>query len=60
MSITKETRDIMKLLIRNRFDALKGQEFYNTAPQLINIAKEMGYNDLAEEMQKDYEFVKLG
>ena len=53
MSITRETREIMKQLIRNRFDALRQHDLLTTGPSLIKIAREMGQPQLAEEMERD-------
>lgn len=53
MSLSKEVREIMQQLIRNRFDALRQHELMTTGPTLVNIAREMGFTNLAEGMERD-------
>ena len=55
MEMSERTRDIVKQLIRNRFDALRRDEILTTGAMLTAIAREMGFTEMAEEMQHDME-----
>lgn len=49
---TQKSADLMKNLIRKEFD--QEHEFWSDKPyELIQLAKEYGFNDLANEMQRD-------
>lgn len=53
MELKDKAREILAHLIRNRFDGLDAHGMINTAPSLINIAREAGLNKLADEMISD-------
>lgn len=49
---TQKSEDLMRSLIRKEFD--KKHEVWSDRPNdLIELAKKYGFNDLANEMQKD-------
>jgi hypothetical protein len=55
MEMSTQAREIVRQLIRNRFDALKKEEILTTGAMLIAIAREIGFARLADEMRYDLE-----
>lgn len=53
MELRDKAKDILAHLIRNRFDSLNTCGLLTTAPDLINIAREAGLDELALEMESD-------
>ena len=45
------TDEIVKNLIKNRFQALMKGNYHKPARELIKVTREMGYYDLAEELE---------
>ena len=50
--ITERMDDIIHHLLKNRFDAIVRGESHETPSRLINLTRDMGYFDLANDMAK--------
>jgi hypothetical protein len=53
MELRDKAKEILGHLIRNRFDRLNTCGLLTTGPDLINIAREAGLSDLANDMEAD-------
>jgi hypothetical protein len=53
MELRDRAKEILKHLIRNRFDRLNTCGLLTTGPDLINIARGAGLHELAAEMEQD-------
>lgn len=53
MQPNNRAKEILKHLIRNRFDRLNTHGLLNLGPDLIHIARDAGLDGLAAEMEQD-------
>lgn len=53
MELRDKAKEILGHLIRNRFDRLNTCGLLTTGPDLINIAREAGLTQLANDMEAD-------
>lgn len=53
MELRDKAKEILAHLIRNRFDALNTCGLLTTGPDLINIARQSGLEELARQMEAD-------
>lgn len=54
VTMTPTAIEIVKSLIRNKFDVLQPHELRTTGATLISIAREMGFTEMANQMHNDY------
>jgi hypothetical protein len=52
--MTEQTKDLLKELLSDKFHSIDWDNdyIYNQSEQVINAAKELGFNALAEELQE--------
>ena len=55
MQLTKKSKEILSSMIKTEFDKIdfKNEYIYKKADELIEVAKELNLNDLAEELKSD-------
>ena len=55
MQLTKKSKEILSSMIKTEFNKkkLKNEYIYKKADELIEVAKELNLNDLAEELKSD-------
>ena len=55
MQLTKKSKEILSSMIKTEFNKIKikNEYIYKKADELIEVAKELNLNDLAEELKSD-------